>query len=61
MLKYSNYLQAKYIVFHLNNSKITDKDTMLKNSLSNLNELFKITKIPLLVENTGIKKMKPCF
>ncbi len=54
--KYAEILCPSTMVYHLNNSRVTDKDKMLQTSLENLEEMREMFPgVSLLVENTGTR------
>lgn len=54
-LTYANLLEPSYIVYHLNNCKIWNREEMLRHSIRNLDVLSSLSRIPLVIENVGIE------
>lgn len=55
ILEFGDDLKPEYIVFHFNNSRISNRKKMIENAFADLEELKALTDIPIVLENTGVE------
>jgi sugar phosphate isomerase/epimerase len=60
VFEYASVLEAKYVVCHLNNSEISDREDMIAHSLRNISETAELARsfgLRILIENAGIPQL----